>query len=339
MMKTVGNEKKVKRDKVRMTFNEVREKEIPVIWSIIDFSSNVPMSIYTDKTVVKTAESCYRGAVLSEDSRLIGEQYLLNAKKSTIDLSLPVGTFSYSTLAPRASLSFRKYLEEDVHKHNRAVPLPEPLKVNSPLGAVIKSRRSIREFGNKKMSIAELSTLLYYGDGVSSGFDHNPNGSFDATVSLGDKYISGVRTAPSGGGLYPVYLYLVVLGVDGLEAGLYKYMPLTHSLEIMRVFDEKDIDEYLSFTKIGAQIDMGKLNVGVYYIYNIYENSRKYEDMALQFALIEAGEISENIHLVATALNLASTDIGGFEKARTESFFGLDSLTHHIIHLTLVSKR
>ena len=51
---------------------------------------------------------------------------------------------------------------------------------------------------------------------------------------------------------------------------------------------------------------------------------------------IEAGEIAENIQLAATCMDLAATDIGGYEKGLTESFLGIDGLTKHVIHLTLV---
>ena len=105
--------------------------------------------------------------MISEESRLIGEEYLLNAKKSSIDISLPIGTFSYSSLAPRASLSFRHYFEEEIHKQNRAIKLPQYSNVTVPIGAVIRSRRSIRTFSGEKLSMKELSTVLYYGDGVS----------------------------------------------------------------------------------------------------------------------------------------------------------------------------
>ena len=57
------------------------------------------------------------------------------------------------------------------------------------------------------------------------------------------------------------------------------------------------------------------------------------------FAAIEAGEISENVHLISTAMNLASTDIGGFDKVLMEQELGIDGLTKHIIHLTLIGKR
>lgn len=325
-------------EKTVMTLEEFEERELPILWSIIDFSSNIPVSIYTDTTVVKTSETCYRGALHSTSSRLIGEEYLLNAKKSSIDISLPIGTYSYSALAPRASLSFKHFLEGEVHQKNKSVKLPKFSKVTAPIGSVIRSRRSIRDFKGRKLSLKELSTLLYYGNGVSGDFDHNPHKGFDSTVSLGEDYISNVRTAPSGGGLYPIYLYIIALSVDKLEKGIYKYMPLTHSLEIVKTFDDKDLEYYFNISNFGLNIDMNKVSAAIYYVYNIYENSRKYGDMGLQFAFIEVGEIAQNIHLTATAESIISCDIGGFDKGLSESFLGLDGLTNHLLHITLVGR-
>ena len=56
----------------------------------------------------------------------------------------------------------------------------------------------------------------------------------------------------------------------------------------------------------------------------------------MQFGYIEAGEIAENVQLAATGLNLAATDIGGYEKGPTERFLGVDGLSKHVVHLTLV---
>lgn len=325
--------------KKTMTFDEVQAQEIGPIWNIIDFSSNIPISMYADTTVIKTSESIFRSSMISHNTRLTGEDYLLNAKKSTIDISLPIGTFSYSNFAPRGALSFRNFLEEQVIEEGRAIKLPPYTNVNAPIGPTIKARRSLRSFGTKPMSLKEVSTVLYYGDGVSGTFDHNPTGAFEVTESLGKEYISHVRTAPSGGGLYPVTLYFIALNVDGLDKGLYKYMPIHHSVELMKKYDDKDLETYFSFTNLGREVELKNVGICIYYVYSIYENSRKYNDMALQFALIEAGEISENIHLICTAENLSSCDMGGYEKARTEQFFNLDGLTNHIIHLTLVGRK
>lgn len=118
--------------------------------------------------------------------------------------------------------------------------------------------------------------------------------------------------------------------------GIYTYLPLTQSVRLIRKLSEADIEEYNRISAFGINIDNDKLGIAVYYVYSLYDNSRKYGDMAMQFGYIEAGEIAENIQLAATCMDLAATDIGGYEKGLTERFLGIDGLTKHVIHLTLV---
>lgn len=330
------DEKKSK--KIEMTVSEFRQREMGPIWDIFDFSSNIPASLYSDSTGLKLPEACFRGALFSQN-RLVSEEYLLNSKRNSIDLALPIGVFSYASFSVRGSLSFRHFIEEEEHEKDddRAIKLPPYKNVNAPLGSVMRARRSIREWSGYPISLEDLSTLLFFADGVTGDFNHAPEGTeFAMTESLGSKYISKVRTAPSGGGLYPVYLYVVVQGVKDLEKGLYVYMPLTHSLRVVRIFDEEDLARLYQLSNWGQNIEREKINIMFFYVYSLYENSRKYVDMGLTFALIEAGEISQNIHLVSTALNLGPCDIGGYSKGPCEKFLGIDGITKHLIHLTIL---
>ncbi|EKV56785.1 streptolysin associated protein SagB [Brachyspira hampsonii 30446] len=329
---------KNKLKKIEVSREELEAKEIPLLFSVVNFSSNIPVSIYADTIGIKTSESSYRAAMHSEVNRNISEEYLLNSKKSSIDLSSLLNVVSYSSFPIDAALSNRVLLEEEVHKKGNALKLPPYKNINASIGSVIRSRRSRRDFKGNPLTLVDLSTLLYYGDGISGDFDFNLNKNEYDTITFGDKYISKLRTAPSGGGLYPIYLYIAALNINNLDKGIYKYMPFTHSLEKIKLFSDEDLENYYNNNVFGGGIDLRKVALSVYYVYSLYENSRKYGDMALQFALIETGEIAQNIQLTAAASGISACDIGGFNKTLSEDLLNIDGNTNHVVHLTLLSK-
>ncbi|MFC4766668.1 SagB family peptide dehydrogenase [Effusibacillus consociatus] len=284
--------------KTQMTLLEFKHIEAPPIMNIFDFASNMPASVYLESTGVKLAEACYRSCILSE-TRFTSEEYLLNSRRSTIDMGLPLGVFAYAASGVLGSLVQRHLKEEEEHNvKDGTVKLPPYKNINTSLGAAIRSRRSVREMSGKKMSLQQLSNVLYYANGVSGEFDVSSEGeNVLETESLGVKTVNPIRTAPSGGGLYPIYLYMIIRNTEKLEDGIYKYLPLTHSLKKVRIFDDRDDDTLRRITEFGNNIDSSKINVAIFYVYHLFENPRKYGDMGFSFALIEVGEIAQNIHL------------------------------------------
>lgn len=328
----------MKQNKKKMKPETFDRQEKGIVWMMVDTAANMPVTIYSESLGVKAPEAVYRSAVWAEEStRLIGEEYLLNAKRSSLEMGMPMGVFHYtSSIGVKGALSNRRLKEENIADNSQVIELPRYLPLKESLGSIIRSRRSVREMGKAPLTMKQLSTLLYYGDGASGKFDFNTFDNMPPTVTLGDEYIGVVRCSPSGGGLYPVSLYFVAFNVEGLEQGIYVYLPLMHAIRLVRKLDSREMDEYDRISNFGINIENDTLGIAIYYVYSLYDNSRKYGDMAMQFAYIEAGEIAENIQLTATALNLAATDIGGYEKGLTEAFLGLDGLTKHILHLTLV---
>ncbi|MFC1670412.1 SagB family peptide dehydrogenase [Spirochaetota bacterium] len=326
-----------KKNKEEMTLAEFNAKERTNVGEIFNFNSNIQLSLYADSIGVKVPESCYRGVYLSQNT-FSSEHYLLNSKRSSIDIAMPIGVLLYSNYRAMGSFSFRNLKEEEESKiEDNIIPLPEYEQVKTSLDSAIRSRRSIRNMSGKPISLKELSTVLYYATGVSGEFNLGPQeGEFPSTVTLGDKYTSQVRNAPSGGGLYPVTLFLVIQNVKGLENGIYSYMPITHSLKKIKLLNDEETVKMHKCVEWGMNIDSNKINVMFFYVYNILENSRKYNDMGLLFGLIEAGEISQNVHLVSTALNLAPCDIGGYHKVLCEKQLGVDGLSKHVVHLTIL---
>lgn len=322
---------------IRLTLTELRERELGAVMEVFDFAGHIPASIYLGSTGVKVPEACYRSASISQ-TRLVSEEYLLNSKRNSLDMGLPIGVFAYSAFGVRGSLGLRSLAEDaEGEGWGGVVKLPPYKHLNTPLGTVIRSRRSIREMKGGAMPLQTLSTILFLGDGVTGDFVlASAENDVLPEATLGSSYVSKLRTAPSGGGLYPICFYIIVQNVKGLPDGMYTYLPLNHALLKMREMGKQERHEFNAIADWGYNIDATKVNVAIFYVYSLYENSRKYCDMGLTFGLIEAGEIAQNIHLACTAMNIASCDIGSYEKSPSEQFLGIDGLTKHLIHLTVI---
>jgi SagB-type dehydrogenase family enzyme len=114
---------------------------------------------------------------------------------------------------------------------------------------------------------------------------------------------------PSGGGLYPLELYAIVLNVSGLTGGIYHYNALNHLLE--RIRDGSTPKNLLSELFIGqpyvAQSGFVLVLTGVF-----DRLLWKYEDRGYRYLLFEAGHAAQNTNLAAAALGLGSVNLGGF---------------------------
>jgi len=155
----------------------------------------------------------------------------------------------------------------------------------------IKERRTIRDFQPKPLTLNQLSQLVWSAQGIT---DER----------------SGFRTAPSGGALYPLDLYAVVGegGVEGLESGVYHYLPASHSLQLVRKGDRR---------KEVASASLWQMWVAraavIFVITSEYERiTRKYGKRGIRYAQIEVGHVGQNIFLQSGALGLGAGIVGAF---------------------------
>jgi SagB-type dehydrogenase family enzyme len=135
--------------------------------------------------------------------------------------------------------------------------------------------------------------------------------------------------------LYPLYLYFIAINVQSLEPGVYCYVPHGHRLQLLAALPSGlDLGKLAGF----GEIEYAKAGLIFMYVYRLYENSRKYGDLGLSFALIEAGATAQNIHLAATAMGVGSCDVGGYKKRACERLIAVDGLSEHVVHMTVVGK-
>lgn len=95
----------------------------------------------------------------------------------------------------------------------------DKLKIDNDFLHIINSRVSNRVYTDKEISLKELSYLLWCCQGVKD--------------IRGKKYAT-LRTVPCGGSRHEFETYLAIRNVKGLEEGFYHYLPLTHSLELLK---------------------------------------------------------------------------------------------------------
>jgi SagB-type dehydrogenase family enzyme len=301
--------------------------ELPVLSEIVTFCNNLPISLYADSTGVKSPEVAYRGLLFSHNS-LVSLDYLLNFRRSDADLGVVVGASNYSLPMAVGAVANRdlEEVEDDF------VTLPPYENVKVAIGSVIRSRRSVRRYSGKTLSLVELSTLLFHAAGVSGSLHVQ---GVPETATLGKSDHVDLRTVASGGALYPIDLYVFALNVADLPTGAYRYLPKCHALKpVPPPARMPALRELAQFGEI--EVEKAALLVG--YVYNLFENARKYGDVGLALAFLEAGSISGNVHLLSTALGIGSCDVGSFAKGRWERLLEADGLSRHMIHLTVVGK-
>lgn len=197
---------------------------------------------------------------------------------------------------------FKEYFEAAL------IDLPRPLTLSTHLGETIINRFSCRHFKDKPLDLNDLSTLLYYAYGVMENI-------------LLEHMEFLERPVPSGGGLYPLELYILAKRVDTIPQGVYHYTPISHKLEQL---NEIPLPErYLT------ELFMGQPYVGeaslVIIITSILERAFwKYGDRGYRYALFEAGHVAQNINLCCSALTLGSVNLGGFFDAEISRLLGIE---------------
>lgn len=140
------------------------------------------------------------------------------------------------------------------------------------------------------------------------------------------------RKYPSGGGLYPIETYLVS-NVGGKKFAVYHYNPTEHSLEkLWNVPDDLDIKS------LARKPDDIFFSTMIIFTSVWSRSSAKYGDLSFQHALLEAGHMSQNILLTATALDLGSRPYAGFDDERLIELLDIDSITEQPVHTVLLSR-
>lgn len=280
------------------------------------------ISPWSDSTVVKSPESVLKGVYYSKYNRFLSEEYLLNFRSDNRNFGFAMGISRFQNRDAVMTFASKKTYEEAVE----FIKLPKPKRVKTSISTVLESRRSLRSFKGA-MTLQDLSTVLFYASGVT--------GKMRLKEPEKDAEEIYLRSNPSGGGFYPVTLYVVVWNVKGLERGVYEFLPYHHSIrKIKAELNEETMKNLAGF----GEIEIERAAFCFAYSYQLYVNSHKYSDAGAAYALIEAGEMAMSAQLCATALGCGGCDIGGYNKRFVEELISVDGLSEQVIHFTIFGR-
>lgn len=171
--------------------------------------------------------------------------------------------------------------------------LPTPtFKGGMSLAEALHGRRTVRSFASRPLSLGHLSQLLWATYGVT-----------DAR--------SRALTTPSAGALYPLNCYLAAgeKGVEGLQAGVYHYLPRDHALEATIPGDKRREVARASL----SQQWMAEAPLMVIITAEYQRTMGRYRERGRRYVHMEVGHAGENLFLQGVALGLGAGIVGAFD--------------------------
>ncbi len=203
---------------------------------------------------------------------------------------------------------------EGEYEETGGAELPLPPVEESPSMALIRARRSCRDFAPRAIRLEDLATMLGGAYGVTR---------------RGENYD---RAAPSAGGLYPLEVYAVARAIDGLADGIYHYGVRGHSLEFVR---GPCAPGELGHILLGQHF-LEQANVLVLLSAVFARTQRKYGPRGYRYILLEAGHVAQNLCLMASERGLGGLCVGGFFDRELNRLLYLDGVEKAVVYAVAI---
>jgi len=197
---------------------------------------------------------------------------------------------------------------------------PENLNIaGKTVFAAIKNRKTHRKFTIESLTLGELSFLLWATQGVHEI----------------DKLGRTMRTVPSAGARHPFETYLLVNRVQGLAAGIYRYLSLEHkllSLSVDSVPESKITESFWgqSFIAAGAII----------FIWTVvpYRSEWQYLMVSPKMTALDAGHVCQNLYIACEAIGAGTCAVGMYDQERLDAMIGVDGKEEFAVYAAPVGK-
>lgn len=200
------------------------------------------------------------------------------------------------------------------------LPGPKRFKVKDvPVMKAIESWEPVGFFARSGISLKELSYLLW----CTQGFKKIVAETFQ------------LRNVPSSGSRYPLETYFVASDVEGLDTGLYRYLPRSNSIVAERL--DSNLILEMSTASLNFKI-MTRAAVTFLWVAVPYRSVWALGNRGYRSILIEAGHTCQNLILAAASLGYEVFPTDMFHDELMVKLAGLDPETQWPVYLAAVGK-
>ena len=181
---------------------------------------------------------------------------------------------------------------------------------------IIKNRKSRRKYNNNKLSLTELSFLLW------------------ATQGLRDDHIR-LRTVPSGGAVHPFETYIYINRVDGIKPGLYRYIPGEHALIFIKII--KNVKSKI-IKAANNQKFVGDAAVVFMWTVLPKRGEWKYGILSHKLAAIDVGHLCQNLYIGTEAIDAGMCAVDAYDQKSADKLLEIDGQEEFVIYMAPVGK-
>ncbi len=201
-----------------------------------------------------------------------------------------------------------------------ALPAPETLpdKLVNFL-ELSELRATVRQYSAEKLTREELSYLLWCTQGVKAIL---PNG-----ITR--------RTVPSAGSRHVFDTFLYLQRVEGINAGLYRFLAEEHKLQFIAA--KEDIAD--KFTASFKKFQMVQ-NSAVTFVWaaNMSKMTAKFGARGYRYVFLDAGHVCQNLYLAGYTTSIGVCAMGEFFDNKLNDVLELDGTNRFAVYAATIGK-
>lgn len=213
-------------------------------------------------------------------------------------------------------------IQKDYDNNDIVISLPPLNEIthikNIDVFSAIKNRKSHRVFKNDYLTLEELSFLLYSTQGIREKTNNRV-----------------YRTVPSAGNRHPFETYIAAVNIEGLDKGIFRYLPIEHKLILIKEIDDLEIR---LISACNGQKFVGKAAVTFIWSVIPYRTEWRYSQASYKIIALDAGHICQNLYLACEAISAGTCAIASYDQNISDTLLGIDGEDEFTIYISPVGR-